>query len=559
VKYKYTDRYGNEVVGVKKKKSSAYKLRVAIKWAICFGALLLVLIFVGILENKFDGMNLLTELAEKTKNEEIQVEETEQEPIEEPVEEPVVEEEPEDTSYFTVCLDPGHGGIDKGNEDNGREEKIDNMNLCLKVKERLEAYGVEVVLTHTEDVKTFLEERTTVANSSGATYFVSLHRNHGQANGVESWINGTSSEETKTLGQYVHNAIVNAGVSRDRGLKTGSSENSEGGYYVLRNTTMPAVLVELGFMDSDEDNMLFDQNMDAYAQGIADALVLCYEEYHGENKGSDGENTEGAVLPENQVEAAAYTGLKLNYDQVADVSSLSSELLNWGQGNNVDANGIPTGCAQYNDKFGKYNADFYINTNGEKTIYLTLDEGYEYGCTPTILKTLSEKGVQAVFFVTKSFAEENPDLVRQIIDNGHILGNHSVTHPSNGLPSKTLAEQEEEVMGNHRYVKEKFGYDMYLFRFPAGKFSEQSLAILNNCGYRSVFWSFAYLDYDVNNQPNEAESLSKMVSKLHPGAIYLLHAESWTNTNVLGDFIDQARAAGYTFGSYADIANRSIQ
>jgi len=557
VKYKYTDKNGNKVVGVKKKKSSAYKLRAAIKWALCFAALLLVLFFVGVLENKFDGMNLLTELSEISKDD-VQSEDTTEEPEveEEPVVEETVEEEPEDTTYFTVCLDPGHGGIDRGNQDNGREEAIDNMNLCLKVKDYLEGYGVEVVMTHTEDIKTFLEERTTVANNSGATYFVSLHRNHGDANGVESWINGQSSEETKTLGNLVHNAIVDAGVTRDRGLKTGSASDSSGGYYVLRNTVMPAVLVELGFMDSAEDNALFDQNMDAYAQGIAGALVACYEQYHGNDESGNSNGGEGQIT---QVAEASYTGLVLNYNKVDNVSGLSSELLNWGQGNNVDANGIPTGCAQYNDKYGKYNSDYYINTNGEKIIYLTLDEGYEYGCTPTILQTLSEKGVQAVFFVTKSFAEENPDLVRQIIDNGHILGNHSVTHPSNGLPSKTLSEQEEEVMGNHRYIKDNFGYDMYLFRFPAGKFSEQSLAIVNNCGYRSVFWSFAYLDYDVNNQPNEADSLAKMVSKLHPGAIYLLHAESWTNTHVLGDFIDQARAAGYTFGSYADIANKSVQ
>lgn len=107
-------------------------------------------------------------------------------------------------------------------------------------------------------------------------------------------------------------------------------------------------------------------------------------------------------------------------------------------------------------------------------------------------------------------------------------------------------------MGLHDYIKQNYDYDMYLFRFPAGKFSEQSLAVLNNCGYRSVFWSFAYLDYDVENQPNEQESLQKMIDKLHPGAIYLLHAESWTNTNVLGQFIDKAREAGYEFALYSE-------
>lgn len=104
-------------------------------------------------------------------------------------------------------------------------------------------------------------------------------------------------------------------------------------------------------------------------------------------------------------------------------------------------------------------------------------------------------------------------------------------------------------MGNHAYIKENFDYEMHLFRYPTGRFSEQSLALVNNCNYTSVFWSFAYLDYDVNNQPNAAESLKKLKDKLHPGAIYLLHGESETNTKILGDFIDAAREQGYTFGT----------
>jgi peptidoglycan/xylan/chitin deacetylase (PgdA/CDA1 family) len=104
-------------------------------------------------------------------------------------------------------------------------------------------------------------------------------------------------------------------------------------------------------------------------------------------------------------------------------------------------------------------------------------------------------------------------------------------------------------MENHDYVLEQFGYHMYLFRYPAGRFNEQSLAIVNNCNYKSVFWSFAYVDYDVNNQPDPAESLAKLEERLHPGAIYLLHAESETNASILGDLIDYARKQGYSFGT----------
>ena len=155
----------------------------------------------------------------------------------------------------------------------------------------------------------------------------------------------------------------------------------------------------------------------------------------------------------------------------------------------------------------------------------------------------------ATFFVTQPYAEADPELVQRMIDEGHVLGNHSVTHPSKGLPSQTLDQQKNEVMGNHEYIKETFGYDMYLFRYPTGRFSEQSLAMVNNCNYKSVFWSFAYLDYDVNNQPDQTASLAKLKERLHPGAIYLLHAESSTNAAILGDFIDAAKAAGYEFGT----------
>ena len=239
-------------------------------------------------------------------------------------------------------------------------------------------------------------------------------------------------------------------------------------------------------------------------------------------------------------------GIVLQNQQV-DLNGLDTTGLDWGQGGDKDQWNRPAGCLQYQEKYGKYNAYFIKDDTERKVIYLTIDEGYEYGCSPRILDTLKEKNVHAVFFVTKPFAEQNPDLVQRMIDDGHEVGNHSVTHPAAGLYSQTIEEQTNEVTGLHDYIKNQFGYDMHLFRYPAGKFNEQSLALLNNLNYKTVFWSFAYLDYDVENQPEPAESLQKMIDCLHPGALYLLHAESETNTQVLGDFIDQARTQGYEF------------
>lgn len=250
--------------------------------------------------------------------------------------------------------------------------------------------------------------------------------------------------------------------------------------------------------------------------------------------------------PEGFDERPAAQGFTLENQQV-DINGLDTTRLDWGQGGDLDEWNRPAGCMQYQEKYGKYNAYFIVDNPEKKVIYLTIDEGYENGYTPQFLDTLKEKNVHAVFFVTQSYARDNPELVQRILDDGHELGNHSVTHPSQGVSSQSIEEQTNEVMGLHSYIKENFGYEMHLFRYPAGIFSEQSAALLNNLNYKSVFWSFAYLDYDVENQPDPAESLQKLVNCLHPGALYLVHAESETNAKILGDFIDQARAQGYEF------------
>lgn len=239
--------------------------------------------------------------------------------------------------------------------------------------------------------------------------------------------------------------------------------------------------------------------------------------------------------------------IKLNNTVVENVGSLDSEVLNWGYGPSRDEANRPIDAVAYQEQYGEDSA-YFVNANSdEKVIYLTSDEGYENGFTPTILDVLKETDTQIVFFVTMPFVKENPDLVQRMIDEGHIVGNHSVNHPADGVASLLVAEQQAELMDLHNYVKETFDYDMWLFRYPAGKFSEESLAVVNNLNYKSVFWSFAYADYDTANQPDEAQSLQKCLDSLHPGAIYLLHAVSETNTNILKDFINGAKAQGYRF------------
>ena len=141
--------------------------------------------------------------------------------------------------------------------------------------------------------------------------------------------------------------------------------------------------------------------------------------------------------------------------QTIALDGLDTTVQSWGLGSHTDADNRPNDAVSAQQKYGDYHA-LFIGEN-TKTIYLTFDEGYEYGYTESILDTLKENGVHAVFFVTEPYAKAEPALVQRMIDEGHVVGNHSVTHPSAGIPSLTVEQQQEEVMGNHQYIKDTFG------------------------------------------------------------------------------------------------------
>ena len=225
------------------------------------------------------------------------------------------------------------------------------------------------------------------------------------------------------------------------------------------------------------------------------------------------------------------------------LSDLSTDKVGYGQGVQLDDKNRPIGALDFNDKYGELGAKAIDDDN--KSITLTFDQGYENGYTAKILDTLKEKNVKATFFLLKDYAEKNPELVKRMIEEGHIVGNHSVTHRS--MPELNEEECEKEILDMHKYIKDEFGYEMTKFRPPMGEFSEFSLGVTNNCGYETVLWSYAYADWDVGNQPNPQEALKKLNSSLHNGAIYLLHSVSSTNAEILGDFIDYAIGQGYKF------------
>lgn len=245
-------------------------------------------------------------------------------------------------------------------------------------------------------------------------------------------------------------------------------------------------------------------------------------------------------------EATEDTPANLNTTEVTKASpaSLSKTVHCWGQGKQFDDLNRPVSCTQFQQEFGNYDASF-IKEDCGNTIYLTFDEGYENGYTSQILDVLKEKNVPAVFFVTGDYLERSPELVQRMIDEGHTVGNHTENHPS--MPTLSESKMAEEINTLSQAVKERFGYQMTLFRPPKGEFSEESLAVTQEQGYESVFWSFAYADWDPDNQPNPTTALNTLTERLHPGAIYLLHAVSSTNAQILGDWIDQTRATGYEF------------
>ena len=254
--------------------------------------------------------------------------------------------------------------------------------------------------------------------------------------------------------------------------------------------------------------------------------------------------TQSAIGAGRPTTAVPTHGTKYTGDELL---ALENERKGWGPGANVDEQNRPTGATYYQSLYGNYDADFIIEN--DSAIFLTFDCGYENGYTEKIIDTLNEKGVKGIFFCTMDYVSNNKELVQKMIDGGHIVGNHSVRHLS--MPTLSVEEMEEEILGVHEYVKENFGYEMFLFRPPMGEFSERSLAAVQNLGYRTVEWSFAYADWDPANQLDPAIALEKVTSSACPGGIFLLHAVSSTNAAILGDAIDAFHRMGYELKTYA--------
>lgn len=225
-----------------------------------------------------------------------------------------------------------------------------------------------------------------------------------------------------------------------------------------------------------------------------------------------------------------------------NAQNYSNDKVVWGPGR-AENHQRPTDPVALQEQYGDMDAHFIMSD--EKFICLTFDEGYENGYTPAVLDTLKEKGVKAIFFVTYDFAKDNPDLIERMIDEGHIIGNHTYRHYT--LDEVSEEEATEEIVYLDNYMKENFKYRMTLFRFPKGEFSEKTLALADSLGYKSVFWSFAYADWDTQNPADRDDAYQTITDNFHNGEIMLLHAVSSTNAEILGSVIDEAKNQGYQF------------
>jgi peptidoglycan-N-acetylmuramic acid deacetylase len=211
----------------------------------------------------------------------------------------------------------------------------------------------------------------------------------------------------------------------------------------------------------------------------------------------------------------------------------------------------PAGNATIDD-LKQYNA-YYASDTDEKILYLTFDAGYENGNTPAILEALKKHQAPAVFFAVGNFIKDNPDLIKRMITEGHIVGNHTMTHPDMSQIS-SMESFQKELEGVEELYTSVTGEPMTKFyRPPRGVYSTENLSMAKELGYSTFFWSLAYVDWIQEQQPSKEEAFQKLIPRIHPGAIVLLHNTSSTNAAILDELLTKWEEMGYQFHSIKEL------
>ena len=228
---------------------------------------------------------------------------------------------------------------------------------------------------------------------------------------------------------------------------------------------------------------------------------------------------------------------------------------NWGL--SFQNEGMPPVANATADELKQYNA-YYADMSGKKVIYLTFDAGYENGNTPAILDTLKKHNVPAAFFLVGNYLETSPELVKRMISEGHIVANHTYHHPDMSKISSKDAFEKELSDLEALYTEVTGGTMARYYRPPQGKYSKENLAMAKELGYTTFFWSLAYVDWYQDKQPTREEALKKLLGRIHPGAIVLLHSTSSTNAAILDELLTKWEDMGYSFRSLDELTSDSV-
>lgn len=246
-----------------------------------------------------------------------------------------------------------------------------------------------------------------------------------------------------------------------------------------------------------------------------------------------------------------YCAQEMQTQQAQSGSVISAEDENWGL--SFQEEGQPPVANASFDELKQYNS-YYAEDTQEKVLYLTFDAGYENGNTPAILDALKKHNAPAAFFVVGNFLTTSPDLVKRMVAEGHIVGNHTYNHPDMSKISTEEAFAKE--LGDVEDLYEKtVGQPMTKFyRPPQGKYNKTNLEMAKKLGYTTFFWSLAYVDWLQDQQPSKDQAFDKLLTRIHPGAVVLLHSTSSTNAQILDELLGKWEEMGYTFKSLDQLA-----
>ena len=239
-------------------------------------------------------------------------------------------------------------------------------------------------------------------------------------------------------------------------------------------------------------------------------------------------------------------------DKVRDAAAGIRPAAEGSWGLSFQEEGQPPVANATREELAPYEA-YYAGDDKEKILYLTFDCGYENGNTPAILAALKKHQAPATFFVVGNFVSDQPELVKQMVADGHTVGNHTLHHPDMTQLTDAAAF-EQEIRGLEQLFREATGTELAkYYRPPQGKYSESNLKMAQQLGYRTFFWSLAYVDWYENQQPSKEEAFGKLLKRVHPGAIVLLHNTSSTNGAILDELLTKWEEMGYRFGRLEEL------